>query len=371
MFKRWVWLGLVGLFSLWGCQSLQPQPIKIGLAIDLSGSGGVVGEYIRNGVMLAVREINEAGGINGRRLKLIIQDDAGTHQGALAADQSLVSQGVVAILGHSTSSTTLVGHSYLSSQKILEITAYATTSELSGRDDFLFRTCVDTRLYARVIARHLKDRGYHRVVTLLDVGNFAYSLDLYRYLATIFPGTIDFVRYHPAKDRSRYKSLVERILSLRPEVVFLLTDTYTTAFFVQRLRQAGFKGNFLATIWAQSPELKEFGGPATEGLELISFVPSQRKTRAYKALKEKVKRYFHHPLTAWTATGYEMVEVLSQALKACPQAQPDCLKEALLKGTFPTVLGQIHFDPYGDVVRPLYLIKIQNNRFVDLGIIEP
>ncbi|WP_456432195.1 ABC transporter substrate-binding protein [Thermosulfuriphilus sp.] len=359
----------VFLIILWGCEEFRDQSIKVGLAVDLSGPGGITGEYIRNGVMLAIREINDSGGINGRRLKLIIKDDGGTPQGALAADEQLVAQGVVAVLGHSTSTPTVAAHAFLSSKGILQLTAYASTSELSGRDDLFFRTCVDTRLYARGISRYLEERNYKQVVALLDLRNTAYSMDLFRHLVMLFSGKLDYVSYRGNVVRS--EEVVKRILSYRPQVVLLLTDTYTTALFVQKLRARGFRGDFVATIWAQSPELKEFGGQAAEGLRLITYVACQQQTEAYLELKKRVSEHLHHPLTAWTATGYELVEILAQALRTCPEPEASCLKEALLKQTFRTVLGEVHFDPYGDVIRPLYLVELKDGHFVDLGVIKP
>jgi hypothetical protein len=80
---------IIILILLTTCNRQQP-PIEIGLAINLSGRGGDAGEHIRNGALLAVRAINEAGGINGRTIELLIRDDKNTEKGVEEAARSLL-----------------------------------------------------------------------------------------------------------------------------------------------------------------------------------------------------------------------------------------------------------------------------------------
>jgi len=93
------------------CNQQQP-PIKIGLAINLSGRGGEAGEHIRDGALLAIEDVNNSGGINGRLLELLIRDDQNSDEGIRKADESLINEGVVAIIGHSYSSNTVKAHPF-------------------------------------------------------------------------------------------------------------------------------------------------------------------------------------------------------------------------------------------------------------------
>ncbi|MDP3451190.1 MAG: ABC transporter substrate-binding protein, partial [Anaerolineaceae bacterium] len=81
---------------------MEKPPIRIGLAAQLTGKQADLGIQLRNGVQLAVDEINASGGINGRNLELSVEDDLGTPQGAKDAQNKLIDKGVVAIIGHFT-----------------------------------------------------------------------------------------------------------------------------------------------------------------------------------------------------------------------------------------------------------------------------
>ena len=110
-----------------GCER-RSEPIKIGLSINLSGRGGTAGEHIRDGALLAVDEVNNNGGINGRPLLLLVRDDENSDEGIRKADASLVKEGVVAVIGHSYSSNTVKAYPYITSHNILMITGYTATT---------------------------------------------------------------------------------------------------------------------------------------------------------------------------------------------------------------------------------------------------
>lgn len=85
------------------------SPIRVGFAGELTGRQADLGVHGRNGAQLAVEAINAAGGVAGRPIELLVRDDRGTSEGAQAADRELISEGVVAIIGHMTSAQTVAG----------------------------------------------------------------------------------------------------------------------------------------------------------------------------------------------------------------------------------------------------------------------
>ncbi len=145
------------LFFFLSCNQ-QQAPIKIGLAINLSGRGGEAGEYIRDGALLAIEEINSSGGVNGRLLELLIRDDQNSDEGIKNADESLINEDVVAIIGHSISANTIKAYPYVTSRNILLISPYAATTQLSSKDDFFLRTSVDCALYGEKMAALLQKK---------------------------------------------------------------------------------------------------------------------------------------------------------------------------------------------------------------------
>lgn len=117
-----------------GCS--KPEPILIGFSGQLSGAYADLGIKGRDGVSLAVEKINASGGIYGRPVKLLIRDDKGTPDGARTADRELIDAGVVAIIGHMTSSQAMAAMEVIETAGVVLISPTATTEELTGKWGF-------------------------------------------------------------------------------------------------------------------------------------------------------------------------------------------------------------------------------------------
>lgn len=357
---------IISLLLFSGCTK-SPKPIKIGLSINLSGRGGTAGEYIRDGALLAVDEINNQGGINGQPLELIIKDDKNSEEEIIAADRALIEQGVITIIGHSFSQNTITAHPFVTSHNTLLFTPYTGTTKLSGQDDLFFRTSVDNTGYGKALASLLKKYEANNISCLLDMSNQSFGEDYLEQTKRYYPGKINTVRLNTKKEID-WDTTTRSLLRNKPDVVVLLTEVTATGMAAQKLRNDDFQGNLIATLWAQSPDLMRYGGKAVEDLKLITFVNPENNLPAYLAFAKKMEDQFNRPATAGSTRAYEAVQIISEALKKCP-ASPNSfnLKTVLLNSQFNTIMGPVKFDKYGDVLRPIYEITINNGRFNNLG----
>ena len=153
-FKRsWILnlLALLGVLVLAGCQST--PPIKIGLAVELTGRRADLGVAARDGAVLAVENINANGGVAGRQIELLIMDDQGDPQIARQVDQQLVSQGVVAIVGHLTSEQTAAAFEQMNQAGVVLFSPTSSSGDFSNQADYFFRIMPSNDLMARSLAR--------------------------------------------------------------------------------------------------------------------------------------------------------------------------------------------------------------------------
>lgn len=127
----------IAAFFLVNCTG--KEPVRMGFVAQLTGIQAELGVQERNGVQMVVEEINAAGGVAGRPIELIVQDDLGTPEGAQAADHELIKAGVVAIIGHATSGQTVAGLAVTNPAHVVMLSPTASTPELSGQDDYFFR----------------------------------------------------------------------------------------------------------------------------------------------------------------------------------------------------------------------------------------
>ncbi|HHD62984.1 MAG TPA: amino acid ABC transporter substrate-binding protein [Desulfobulbaceae bacterium] len=360
---------LVLVFLLPSCNRQQPPvPIKIGLAINLSGRGGTAGEHIRDGALLAVDKINSSGGINGHPLELLVRDDQNTADGIRKADESLLQEGVAAIVGHSTSRNTLIGYPVVTAGNILLITPYAATNNLTGKDDLFFRTSVDCTLYGAKTAVLLQRQKAQSVAFLMDMANSAFVLDYVDQVKKHFSVQFAEIQFNSRKE-TNWPEIIKALLAPKPDAVVLLTEASMSGVALQKLAAAGYSGGRFATIWADTPELLRYAGSSAEGLSIITFIDPENKRPDYLAFSREMEKSFHKKATARSSRAYEVVSILADALKRRKENTTDSLKQALLSGEYDTILGHLRFDAYGDVERPVYEVIVRDRQFRRKGIL--
>ena len=353
----------LAVLAYWGLPEDHTQPVRLGLALNLSGTGGTAGEYIREGAMLAVEAVNGRGGIHGRPLELLIRDDGNTREGVITADQELLDAGVLAIIGHVTSENTLYAYEYLMSKDVLLFTPYTATTRLTGRDDLFFRTSVDTSLYGRAMARLLEQKGTESVAVLLDMANASFTVDYVSQLRRHFEGEIHETRFDSKQDVD-WDEILTQLLTPLPAAVVLLTEVSRTGIAAQKLRAQGYTGPLIATLWAQTPDLMRFGGKAVEGLSLVTFIDPNNRRPAFLEFSRLIEQRLSRPANARSTRAYEAVTLLAEALRRSDGLSVSVLKRALLGGSFETLLGTVRFDEFGDVQRPVFEVKVQGGCFV-------
>lgn len=363
-----IWIFLVLCFIpvfLGGCDRTK-EPVKIGLSVNLSGVGGDAGEHIRDGALLAVDDINHQGGIDGRPLQLLVRDDKNSDEGIKEADESLIKEKVVAIIGHSFSNNTLKAYPIVTSQGTLLITAYTATTQLAGKDDLFLRTAVDCALYGKKTATLLQSNNVQKISVLMDMSNAEYVEDYLANLQKFFQGTVGEVRFN-SRQQVEWERIMTELLSTEPEAVLLLTEANFTGIAVQRLRDIGYAGRRVATVWAQTPELLKVAADAAEGLSIVTFIDPENKRPDYLRFDAQLQEKFKKKASARSARAYEMVSIIADGLRRAKEMTSLELKNALLAGRYNTLMGELAFDQFGDVIRPVYEVRVANEKFVNSG----
>ena len=148
------------------------QPLKLGFAGGLTGTLSDLGIAGRNGVILAVEEFNKKGGVNGRQVVLLTRDDRNDPEVARKVDRELIDEGVVAIIGHMLSTMTIAAVPLTNAEKIVLISPTASIDDLTGIDDYFFRTRLPTRSETDHICEYLTANfDSKRVVVVYDISN--------------------------------------------------------------------------------------------------------------------------------------------------------------------------------------------------------
>lgn len=172
--RTWA-VAALGIAVLLGCGS-PPEPILIGFVGGTSGRVADLGIAGRDAVLLAVELRNQAGGVAGRKVKLLIKDDEQQPEVAERAVRELIDRGVVAIVGPMTSAMAIAVVPIADEAKVLLMSPTASTDALAGLDDYFFRVNASTLDNASRIARyHLDQHATRRLAVAYDLRNQSYT----------------------------------------------------------------------------------------------------------------------------------------------------------------------------------------------------
>jgi branched-chain amino acid transport system substrate-binding protein len=362
-----LFLGLV-LSSLSGCA--QNKPIKIGLSAELTGTRSNLSLQVRNGVQLAVEQINAAGGIDGRPFALSIQDDLGTPEGALVADQALVDAGVIAIIGHTTSSQTVAAYSVTEEANVILFSPSASTPDLNEMKDHFFRILVSSQEEGSVTAQYiLEERGISQVAVIYDERNKTYALPVLSAFEAYLNsqgGQIVSQTSFSSSEGELLQSIVTELKETSADGLYIIATPIDTAFIAQQAQLQEWPAALFAVAWAHSNELIVHGGSAVEDLAVILTDDPNNPAPESIAFVEQYHERFGKPPELIEDNAYDVVNMLAQALEKT-NGKAAGLEAALLEiQNFPGINGSISMDVYGEarVDRDWYVVQVKNGQFV-------
>ena len=366
-----LWL-LAYATALFGCIELaKKNPIPIGFVAQLTGHQAELGVQERNGTMLAVEQLNAAGGIDGRKIELLIRDDLGTPENALAAAGELVEAGVVAIIGHATSGQTVAGLKATNPVQTVMISPTVSTPTLSEQDDYFFRVYPSFKESSQAFADYIaRDVGVKRLAIVYDVDNAAYAqtycttlAERFTSLGSVISAQIGF----SSARRPDFSALLKKLRASRADGLFIVASDVDTALIAQKTRLAHWNIPLFTSAWAQTTALISNGGKAVEGMRLEQSFTATSQAPAFREFQNDFLSRFGDFPSFGAAFSYEATMALAEALKKNSGALTDLKKTLLANGEFKGLIDNFSFDRYGDVKRPFYLSVIENGAFISLG----
>ena len=360
----WPRIVLVLLLALLVSGCGDQAPLRIGFLGGLSGPHAPLGESGRNGLLLAVEERNAAGGIKGRRIELVLRDDMQQPDHAAAMAVQLIESQVVAIVGPMTSSMATAVLPAIGQRDIPLITPTASSTQLEGLDDALFRIMSSDPVYAEQLAAYsYRERGVRRVAVVHEQANAAYASSMVRaYAAALgkLGGTVVFSEAFTQNMRSDDPELVGRALASQPDALLFVGNTVDAVRIAQAARLR--KPDIILLGDTVEETLVQLGGRNVEGY--IAFLPYDRDSTLPQALtfRQAYQARFNAQPGFGATCAYEAAQVLFAAIEA---RQPgESLKTTLLRaGPYTGLQDKITFDRFGDTHRQGVIVGVQDGQF--------
>ncbi|PKO94434.1 MAG: amino acid ABC transporter substrate-binding protein [Betaproteobacteria bacterium HGW-Betaproteobacteria-10] len=359
-------LGAAGLFfSLAACSP--PEPIKIGLLAGLSDRGSDFGESVRNGVILAVEQQNLAGGINGRKIELLVRDDGQDEAVAIKAAQELIALHPDIIIGPVTSSMATVVLPLMDAAGQVIISPTVASTNFFAKDDNFFRVNCTTHEAATQHAQVIFDRGARHVGLAFDESNLPFSGTWVKSFSAEFKklgGSTSGTAGFESAASTRFSEVISRLLGTDPDALIFVASTLDTARLAQQARRLAPGLPLSSSEWAASAEaLSEMGGSAVENMLITHAYNRDDQSAAYQNFRSAFKGRFQREFGSFSLLAYDTANVVFAAMKQRSAAEN--MKTALLKyGPYQGVQQEIRFDANGDATRKVHFTELRNENLV-------
>ncbi len=349
--------------------------IKIGLMAPLTGNVKTFGESTRNGVMLAVEEVNARGGIAGKKLQVVIVDDKADPTEASNAGAKLIDMDkVVAIIGSVTSNCSAPLSDRAQSAGIPMITPTSTATKVTvgedgRRKDYVFRACFTDSFQGAVAARFALESLQAKTAAVMFDNSNDYSRGLAEHFRSAFSRAgkvVAFISY--GKDDPDYLPALTAVRQQDPDVLFLPDYYNKVALIVRQARQLGIRRTKLlgGDGWDSPRMLENAGEDIVGGYFTNHYSPADPRPEVQEWVGKYEKRYGEKP-DALATLGYDAALLLINALTQAGEVRPEAIRDALAATRdFPCVSGRITFDQNGNPIKTVSVLQYtaDGQRFV-------
>lgn len=363
------------LFTACG-KKADSNEILIGEFGALTGPIATFGQNTHKGVMMAVDEINAAGGVLGKQIRLLVEDDQGKPEEALTAVTKLISKDrVVALIGEFASSNSLAAAPFAQQSRIPMLSHGSTNPKVTQVGDYIFRACFIDPFQGEVMAKFTSETlKLKRVAILRDIKS-DYSVGLADYFTRSFTaagGEIVADESYSAGDKD-FNAQLTSLRQKNPEAVFIPGYYTEIGLIARQARRLGIQAVLLGGDGWDSEKLWEIGGEALNGSFFSNHYSVDNPAPEIQDFVEKFKaRYDGSAPDAQAALAYDATHMLAAAITRAGSEDPKAIRDALAETKdFPGVTGTITLNENRDAVKSAVVLEVRDGSFVYKKTVDP
>lgn len=328
------------------------EPLKIGLAAPLSGPDAGFGQGARLGAEQAIAEINRAGGVTGRKLQLVVQDDAADPKQAMAVARRFAGSGVRFVIGPLTSGASAAASAVYEEAGIVSVTPGASWAPLTRRGaGLLFRLSGSDAQQGAIGGTLLAERFRGKPVAVVhDKTSFGRGLADEAVRALKARGGQERLFEGVSRDDREIAALVAKLRALGIEAIYFGGLSAPATGLIRAMREAGLTTTVIGSDGLLDKEFSQVPGAEGTLMTVPSAPPRLPEPRGARAPRSPEADLF-------AGSAYAAVEILRQGIEGARSVEPAKVA-AYLHGGAPlrTVLGEVAFDAGGDLVKPPFTV---------------
>ena len=336
--------------------------IKIGVIAPLTGNYAQYGVAVKEGVELKVDAINNAGGINGKKIELITADSKGDVQEAVNAFKKMVSQDKVnVVIGEVVSATSQAISGLAQQAKVPLISATATSLDVTKGKDFVFRTTFTDPYQGTATAKYAKSKGIKSIAILTNSSN-DYSVGIANaFKAQAAKDGITITEEKYTNDDKDFKAILTKVKGQNPQAIFIPDYYNTIGLIISQAKDLGINAQYLGGDGWDGIQTN-FGKVAEGAIFASQFAPDDKAENVQKFMKAYKAKYNKEPIM-FAALGYDTVEIVETALKSTKDLSGASIREAMNNVSgIDLVTGKLKFDADRNPEKAVTFIQVKGGK---------
>lgn len=349
-----------------GCVKKEEKEIKIGAILPLTGDAAKYGQSAKKGMELAVNEINEKGGIDNKKLRLIIEDSQGQVKDGVAAFRKLITvEKVPIIIGELLSSITLAIAPLANEDKVVVLSPASTAPKITEAGDYIFRNVASDIVEGQIMAEYAFKKLKLNKIAIMYINN-DYGEGLRNAFKQGFTKLGGLIIDAQAFDQASvdFRAQLIKIKKSNPEAIYLI-GYKESGRILKESKELGINVQFLGTVLFEDSEILKVAGNAANGVLYSSraYNPESGDANVKSFVGLYKKRYKEVP-DIFAGLSYDAINIAALAIKNGGYTG-DGIKKSLYEiQNFAGVTGNTSFDTNGDAIQPAAIKKIENGKFV-------
>ncbi|MDF2634632.1 MAG: hypothetical protein K0R78_1506 [Pelosinus sp.] len=373
MYNKLIFSSLMILFVLLGsgCSNSSEQSKKediiIASANPMSGSSKEFGHMKVKAMQLAFDEVNAAGGIHGRNIKLLVGDDASSPKEAHNLAKKIVAdEAVLAVLGHWNSASTMAARNVYNGAGIPVITDSVNKTITDGTTPYLFRIVPTDKVEAEELAEYaFRKLGFKKIAIIYVNNDYSKGMkDYFREKMQRMGGEITAIETFSEGRTTDFTSELYKIKNSEPEGLFIAGYSSEVALIARQAREIGLYLPIIGTDGISSEEFILIGKEAVEGVRFNGFFYQDIKENGSENFREKFKKRYDKEPDSYAALTYDAAQLLIEAIKKNGASREGIYQYLSTVKDYPGITGKITFDKNHDVMSKIIMLTIKDGKIV-------
>ncbi len=351
------------------------EPVKIGFFMSITGRDASFGEASLRGARLAVEEVNARGGVLGRPLELVVEDNRSVAgESATAAKKLIARDRVVALVGECSSARTLEAAPVAQAAGIPLVSPASTNPKVTQTGDAIFRVCFIDPFQGDVLAAFARRKLDLKRAALLVDASSPYSVGLAEFFTKTFTaqgGEIVASQKYTGADTD-FRAQLTAIRAARPDAVFLPGYYVAAGLVAKQAKELGLKATLLGGDGFEAPQLLGIGGEALEGAYYSThFAPENTDRVSAEFVAAYRSRHGEVP-NGLSALSYDAVRLVADAIGRAGTTEKGALRQSLAATKdFPGASGRTTINAQRDAEKEAAIIAVRGGKLVFVETVKP